>query len=59
MGCYIEPTNKKEFSISMYSALKKAYGYKNHYDVVEIEEVFTQLGYLNDLFEAKLKYNLL
>lgn len=48
MGCKIEPTNKKEFGVSMYAALKQAYGYKNHYEVVEIKEVFTQLGYPND-----------
>jgi len=48
MGCRIEPTNKKEFGISMYVALKKEYGYKNHYEVLEIKEIFTQLGYPND-----------
>ena len=48
MGCRIEPTNKKEFGISMYVALKKKYGYKNHYEVSEIKEIFTQLGYPND-----------
>ena len=48
MGCRIEPTNKKEFGTSMYVALKKEYGYKNHYEVLEIKEIFTQLGYPND-----------
>jgi len=48
MGCSVEPTNKKEFGMSMYVALKKEYGYKNHYEVLEIKEIFTQLGYPND-----------
>jgi len=47
MGCKIEPNNKKEFGISMYAALKKEYGYKNHYEVSEIKEVFHQIGYPN------------
>ena len=47
MGCKIEPTNKKEFGISIYAALKEEYGYKNHYEVSEIKEVYTQLGYPN------------
>ena len=48
MGCHSEPTNKKEFGISIYVSLKKEYGYKNHYEVAEIKEVFTQLDYPND-----------
>jgi len=47
MGCNIEPTNKREFGINMYEALKKEYGYKNHYEVSEIKEVFNQIAYPN------------
>lgn len=45
MGCKTEPTDKKEFGVSIYRLLKQKYGYKNHYEVSEIKEVFQEIGY--------------
>jgi hypothetical protein len=43
--CSIEPTNKREFGISVYAYLREQYGEKDHYSVPEIEKAVRSLDY--------------
>jgi galactitol-specific phosphotransferase system IIB component len=45
MSCSIEPTDKKEFGIDVYKYLRKTYGAKDYYEVVEIKNTVKYLDY--------------
>ena len=45
MQCKLEPTDKKEFGISVYKKLHDLYGMKNHYEIPEIQNSLKILDY--------------